>query len=109
VSASADGFPNTLEVLHGYTRSESNDPGQSDTILPIFDDMYTVTLPTDQKLYLNAYDVDLVGSQRIGALSLDLETMRSFADCGRLGNVTGLEMLMGVALTVKSLPEATEG
>jgi hypothetical protein len=104
VAESKDGFPNALTTLHDYDRGESNDPAQANTIFPIFDDTYLVQLPTDQKLYVNAYDVDTIGSERIGGLSLEYDKLASYADCGRLGNVTGTELLMGMAVTVQSMP-----
>ena len=100
----SDDFPLANTVYHEYDRGESNNAATENTIFPVFDDSYVVSVPEGQQLYLNAYDVDTIGSDRIGGFTLDYETLQSYADCGLLSNAPGSELLLAMSVTVESLP-----
>ncbi len=106
VDEPSDGFPNANYTYHEYDRSERDNPSTRNTIFPIWEDAYTVTIGDGKKLYMNAYDVDDIGSEREGGLSLTHEQLQAMADCGTVNNVVGTELFLSTSVTVQSLPDA---
>ncbi len=102
----SDGFDAANYTFHEYDRSERDNPSTRNTIFPIWEDSYTVTIGDGKKLYMNAYDVDDIGSEREGGLSLTHEQLQSMADCGLVNNVVGTELFLSTSVTVQSLPDA---